>query len=250
MMCSEDMAIQTFDVSKTYCDGAVCINAVRGIDLAITRGEFLAIVGPSGSGKSTLLSLLGAIDTPTSGRVLIEGTDLSSLNDDRRTLLRRRRLGFIFQAFNLLPTLTALENVALPLELDGTSTPDARTQARTALESVAIGHRLDHLPSMLSGGEQQRVAVARALVIQPAVLLADEPTGNLDSQSGQQIVALFRHLVESMRQTVVIVTHDMQVAMQANRIVRLRDGRVECEERPAAKFRRQLNASAGPDGTR
>src|SRR3954469_9030344 len=173
--------IEAVGVTKSFYIGELHVDAVRGIDLAVRKGEMLAIVGPSGSGKSTLLNLLGAIETPTTGHVLFEGVDIATLNDTERTLLRRRRIGFIFQAFNLLPTLTAVENAALPLELDGVSERDARERALACLELVDIADRQDHLPSMMSGGEQQRVAVARSLVIEPALLLADEPTGNLDS---------------------------------------------------------------------
>lgn len=224
--------LQAVEVTKSYHDGTVRVDAVRGIDLAIQSGEMLAIVGPSGSGKSTLLSLLGGIEPATTGQVILEGTDLATLDDDRRTLLRRRRIGFVFQAFNLIPTLTALENVALPLELDGIAEAEAGERSRAALESVGLADFQERLPSTMSGGEQQRVAVARALVIQPAVVLADEPTGNLDSVASQQVVGLLRALVDDEGQTVVIVTHDLQVAAQADRIVYVRDGRVEREERP------------------
>jgi len=229
------VVLETVDLTKSYAEGALHVDAVRGISVRVKAGELLAIVGPSGSGKSTLLSLLGAIETPTSGQVILEGTDLAALSDDQRTLIRRRRIGFIFQAFNLIPTLTALENVALPLELDGLAESVAEERAATALDSVGLSQRRAHLPSMLSGGEQQRVAVARALVIEPALLLADEPTGNLDSKGGQQIVRLLRQLVDDQGQTVVLVTHDTQVASQADRIIHLRDGLVETDRRTKAE---------------
>ena len=181
-------------------------------------------------GKARLLTLLGAIDTPTTGHVLLDGVDIATLSDDERTLLRRRRIGFVFQAFNLIPTLTALENVALPLELDGVPEATAVERARTVLEWVDLSHRADHLPSMISGGEQQRVAVARALVTEPALVLADEPTGNLDSVNSQQVMRLLRDLVDNRGQTVVIVTHDMLVAGDADRIVHVRDGLIQYEE--------------------
>jgi putative ABC transport system ATP-binding protein len=187
----------------------------------------LAIMGPSGSGKSTLLSLLGGVDTPSGGRVFLEGADLSALDDYRRTLVRRRRVGFVFQAFNLLPILTAQENVALPLEFDGLSAAEARQRSLVALEQVGLSERGNHLPGMLSGGEQQRVAIARALVIGPALVLADEPTGNLDSANGQRVLGLLRDLVDERGQTVVLVTHDPEIGSRADRVVWLRDGRLD-----------------------
>ncbi len=232
--------VETIQVTKVFDAGATGVNAVRGIDLTIRSGEFLAIVGPSGSGKSTLLSLIGGIDTPTTGRVLLGGVDVASLNDDERTLMRRRRIGFIFQAFNLLPTLSAVENVALPLELDGIPAHEARPRGIEALEAVGLGPRADHLPSMMSGGEQQRVAVARALVIRPALVLADEPTGNLDSVSSAQVVALLRELVDADGQTVVIVTHDLQLAEIADRIIHVRDGQIESDVAKWIKPRRAV----------
>jgi putative ABC transport system ATP-binding protein len=221
--------IQTIGVTKTYESGGAPVHAVRGIDLVVEKGELLAIVGPSGSGKSTLLSLIGGIDTPTTGQVLLEGVDLATLSDDERTILRRRRIGFIFQAFNLLPTLSAVENVALALELDGLTHAEAQPRALASIEAVGLAARADHLPSMLSGGEQQRVAVARALVINPALVLADEPTGNLDSVASRAVVQLLRDLVDKQGQTVVIVTHDLQLAEIADRTVRVRDGLIESD---------------------
>jgi putative ABC transport system ATP-binding protein len=215
------------DVRKTYGSGETQVEALQGIDVNVSKGEMVAIMGPSGSGKSTLLCILGAVESPTSGKVLLEGRDLSNLGDDERTLMRRRRIGFIFQAFNLLPTLTALENVSLPLELDGVPSKTARDKARAALKLVGMSHRESHLPRMLSGGEQQRVAIARALVIEPALVLADEPTGNLDSAAGQRVIGLLRELVSERHQTVVLVTHDDHIAATADRIVRLRDGKVD-----------------------
>jgi putative ABC transport system ATP-binding protein len=222
-----DCVLEARELAKTYGEGHARVEALRGIDLAVQAGEFLAIMGPSGSGKSTLLHLLAGVEQPTSGQVLLEGRDLAQLDDDERTLIRRRRMGFVFQHFNLLPTLTAAENVTLPLLLDGVSPSEARERGTAALTLVNMEHRQTHLPSELSGGEQQRVAVARALVIQPALLLADEPTGNLDSDAGQQVVDLLRRLVRERRQTIVIVTHDAQVAAQADSIVHVRDGRLE-----------------------
>ncbi len=177
-----------------------------------------------------MLHILGGVETPTSGQVLLEGVDLATLSDDQRTIIRRERMGFIFQTFNLLPAFTAEENVALPLELGGMSSSEARRRAADALRLVGMSHRRDHVPSAMSGGEQQRVAIARALVIRPALLLADEPTGNLDSANGRQVTALLRRLATQEDQTIVMVTHDANVAAQADRLVRMRDGREETDE--------------------
>ena len=220
------MLLEAKELSKTYGSGETRVEALRDVNLQISGGEIVAIMGPSGSGKSTLLSLLGGVDTPSSGQVLLEGVDLSTLDDNQRTLIRRRRLGFIFQAFNLLPILTAVENVALPLELDGIPSSEAHRRALEALDQVDLAARRSHFPGMLSGGEQQRVAIARALVIQPALLLADEPTGNLDSTNGQRIMELLRILVDEHQQTIAMVTHDVDIGRAANRVIRLRDGRV------------------------
>lgn len=230
-MQSTEFAAEVKGVTKAFTNGEITVEAVRGITCAILAGELTAIVGPSGCGKSSLLSMLGAIDVPTSGQVLVEGIDIALLSDYDRTLLRRRRIGFVFQAFNLMPTLTALENAALPLELDGVSKGEAQQRAQVGLEQVGLGHRLDHLPSMLSGGEQQRVAVARALVTEPALLLADEPTGNLDSAGGQQVMSLLRDLVEDQGQTVIMVTHDNEIAATADRILHMLDGQIERDMR-------------------
>ena len=219
--------IETVNVTKVYGQGPTQVEALRGVSLRVAKGEMVAIMGPSGSGKSTLLCMLGAVESATSGQVLLEGVDMASLNDDQRTLIRRRRLGFVFQAFNLIPTLTAMENVSLPLELDGIRGAEAHERAKDALALVNMSHRLTHLPKMMSGGEQQRVAIARALVIRPALVLADEPTGNLDSEAGKRVIGLLRELVEERGQTVVIVTHDPDIAAKAHRTIRLRDGRVE-----------------------
>ncbi len=221
--------LETRALRKTYGSGDLCVEALRGIDLKVEQGEFLAIMGPSGSGKSTLLHLLGGVDRPTGGQVLLEGGDLTALSDDERTILRRRRIGFIFQSFNLLPTLSAEENVSLPLELGGTPTPAARARAEAVLDMVGMLPRRTHLPSKLSGGEQQRVAIARALAIEPALLLADEPTGNLDTSNGRQVTSLLRRLVTERRQTIVMVTHDPNVAAHADRLVCLRDGLMESD---------------------
>ncbi|QDU98646.1 ABC transporter ATP-binding protein [Lignipirellula cremea] len=225
--------LETRDVTKCFGAGDVRVEALRSVSLAIGPGEFVAIMGPSGSGKSTLLTLLGGVDTPTSGQILLEGTDMAALSDDARTLMRRRRIGFVFQAFNLLPTLSAVENVSLPLELDGVSASKAKERAEKALEQVEMSHRGDHIPGKLSGGEQQRVAIARALAIEPALLLADEPTGNLDSRQTKLVMSLLTRLVEERQQTIVLVTHDPSVGEAAHRLVKLRDGRVESDVRRA-----------------
>jgi putative ABC transport system ATP-binding protein len=220
--------LETRGLTKSY--GSVeeaRVQALRGVDLQVEEGELLAIMGPSGSGKSTLLHILGGVEVPTDGQVLLEGVDLASLSDDERTILRRERMGFIFQSFNLLPAFTAEENVALPMELAGIPSSEAKRRAFDMLKMVAMSHRRHHIPSTMSGGEQQRVAIARALVMEPALLLADEPTGNLDSANGQQVTALLRRLASEHNQTIVMVTHDAEVADQSDRIVRLRDGLVE-----------------------
>ncbi len=236
--------LETRALRKNYgAEGSVCVHALRGIDLQVRKGELLAIMGPSGSGKSTLLHILGGVETPSSGQVLLEGVDLATLSDDQRTIMRRERMGFIFQSFNLLPAFTAEENVALPLELGGIKASEARRRAAESLRLVGMSHRRDHVPSTMSGGEQQRVAIARALVMRPALLLADEPTGNLDSANGRQVTALLRRLSTQDQQTIVMVTHDANVAAQADRLVRLRDG-LEENDRDAEE--RAIRAAAGP----
>jgi len=224
--------LETQGLKKRFGDGETAVEAVKGIDLKVQQGEFLAIMGRSGSGKSTLLAMLGGVDVPTAGTVLIEGKNMADMSDDDRTLMRRRRNGFIFQSFNLLPILTAEENVSLPLELDGVSHHEAQTRALAALELVGMTGRRNHVPSKMSGGEQQRVAIARALAIEPALLLADEPTGNLDSTNSNKITALLRDLVHSRQQTIVMVTHDPTVAALADRIVYVVDGLIDHEEAP------------------
>jgi putative ABC transport system ATP-binding protein len=210
-------------LTKVY-DAEVAVTALRGVNLQVESGTFLGVMGPSGSGKSTLLNILGALETPTEGELFLEGINVAGLSDDARTLLRRRRIGFVFQQFNLLPIYTACENVALPLRLEGTSAAEAERRAAEMLDVVGLGDRRDHLPSQISGGEQQRVAIARALVTRPAIILADEPTGNLDSATGDRVITLLRDLVDDQGQTVVLVTHDSQVAQRADRIVYVRDG--------------------------
>jgi putative ABC transport system ATP-binding protein len=222
-----DVVVRTVNLTRRYEMGDAFVDALRGVDLTIARGEFVALVGPSGSGKSTVLNLIGGLDRPTSGQVWINGTELSA--SDERTLTRHRRehIGFVFQSFNLLPRLTAEENVALPLMFSGMPEKERRARARDLLERVSLKHRLDHRPTQLSGGEQQRVAIARALIGQPALLLADEPTGNLDTGTGAEIMALLKKLNQEQDLTLLVVTHDAEVAAFADRVVKLRDGRVE-----------------------
>jgi putative ABC transport system ATP-binding protein len=210
------------DVVRDYIQGGALIHALRGVSLSVAPGEFLAITGPSGSGKSTLLHVIGGLDRPDSGEVVLEGRPLSTLADEELALVRRRRIGFVLQFFNLMPTLSAEENAAFPLLLDGV--PDALERARARLEAVGLGERAGHRPSQLSGGEQQRVALARALVTEPAIVLADEPTGNLDSLTGEDILTLLRATADA-GQTIIMVTHDARAAAFADRVVRLVDGK-------------------------
>ena len=212
-------------VSKRF-EGKRQVIALDGVSLAIERGEMVSIIGPSGSGKSTLLNLVGGLDRPTSGQVRIDGEALADLSDDDLTRVRREKIGFIFQFFNLLPTLSCLENVGLPLHLRGWPRQKVDERSRELLTLVQLGHRLNHLPEELSGGERQRVAIARALSIYPPIILADEPTGNLDTHTGEEILALVRDLHGRLGSTVVIVTHDMKVAESCPRTIALRDGRI------------------------
>ncbi len=223
---NEPLAYELVDVTRTYGEGQTKVEALRGVELEIRAGEFLVIAGSSGSGKSTLLQLLGALDRPTSGRLLFEGRELSGLGDGELASLRLNAIGFIFQQFNLIPTLSAQQNVEAALAPTGADTAARRARARELLERVGLGARSDHLPTQLSGGEQQRVAIARALANQPRVLLADEPTGNLDTATGDEVLALLHRLSLEQRQTIVLVTHDRSVAEQAPRVVRMRDGTI------------------------
>ena len=217
--------IQLEGVTRRF-EGRAGVTALDDTSLTIARGQMVSIVGPSGSGKSTLLNLIGALDRPTSGHVRIDGESLAQLSDDGRTKVRRDKIGFIFQFFNLLPTLTALENVGLPLHLRGWPRKQVAARARELLDLVQLSDRLDHLPDQLSGGQRQRVAIARALSIYPPILLADEPTGNLDTRTGDEILTLIRDLHSRFGATVVIVTHDPAVAASCGRTVTLRDGRI------------------------
>jgi putative ABC transport system ATP-binding protein len=209
--------------------GAASVAALDGVDLTIEQGEFVAITGASGSGKSTLLHLLGGIARPTAGSVFLEGVNLASLDDDALARVRRRRIGFVFQRYNLLPELSLLENVALPLVLDGVTDARSEEAAREALETVGLTPRAGHRPDELSGGEQQRGAIARALVAKPAIVLADEPTGALDSVNSRRVIELLMRLVADHRQTVILVTHDPSIAAAAGRTIRMRDGRIEAD---------------------
>jgi len=214
------------DVTKTYRQGDVDVKALAGVSLDLEAGAFVTIVGPSGSGKSTLLHLMGGLDLPTSGEVIIEGTPISRMTDDEVTIFRRRSIGFVFQFFNLMPTLSAEENVALPLLLDGRRARDMQGRVVAALDAVGLSHRRTHRPDELSGGEMQRVAIARALVIEPKLILADEPTGNLDSATGEAILSLIRAANRERGATVVMVTHDEKAAAYGTRVVSMRDGAV------------------------
>src|SRR5271154_5211913 len=218
--------MEVVDVTKVYQQGTRCVQALRGVSLRVEAGEFVSIMGPSGSGKSTLMHLFGALDTPTTGQALFQGHDLRKMSDRERSQLRRNRIGFIFQFFNLLPTLTGLENVALPLLLAGQPRRLAHQQARAALERVGLYCRARHFPDEMSGGEMQRVAIARALVNEPQAVLCDEPTGNLDSATGKEILELLRSLPEAGGRAVVMVTHDDKAAAYGDRVVHMRDGLV------------------------
>jgi putative ABC transport system ATP-binding protein len=221
--------IRCIDVRKIYRQGENDITALAGVSLDIAKGSFVVIMGPSGSGKSTLLHLIGGLDRPSSGDLLVDGRLIGQMADDEVTLFRRTKVGFVFQFFNLLPTLTALENVTLPFVLDGVSKGEADRRARSILEKVGLEQRRHHLPEELSGGEIQRVAIARALAFDPPILLADEPTGNLDSKNGDAILSLLRKIKEERGCTVVMVTHSDEAASYGERIIFLRDGRVEKE---------------------
>lgn len=224
------VVICTEDLWKTYEMGTEQVHALRGTSLEIRKGEYSAIMGPSGSGKSTLMNLIGCLDSPTKGAYWLAGRLVSDLDDDELAYIRNKEIGFVFQTFNLLPRATALHNVELPLIYNGTPAEERQERARKALQQVELGERMLHRPNELSGGQRQRVAIARALVNNPSILLADEPTGNLDSQTGEEIMALFARL-HQQGNTIILVTHEPDIARRAHRIIRLRDGKIEKDER-------------------
>jgi putative ABC transport system ATP-binding protein len=218
--------IETQDLWKTYVMGSEEIHALRGVDLSLERGEYVAIMGPSGSGKSTLMNLIGCLDTPTKGSYLLNGKQVSQMNDNELARVRNEEIGFVFQTFNLLPRASALHNVELPLVYAGVPSKERQERAREALRKVELENRMDHKPNELSGGQRQRVAIARALVNNPSIVLADEPTGNLDTKTGVEIMSLFQRLHDTGN-TIVLVTHEADIAAHAHRVVHIRDGRVE-----------------------
>lgn len=222
------LVIDIKDIRRDFVLGNEIVKVLKGIDLKIERGEYVALMGPSGSGKSTLMNLLGCLDTPTSGTYLLNGKDVSNMTDDDLAEIRNKEIGFVFQTFNLLPRTTALENVALPMVYAGVSKKDRNKRAEEVLTDVGLADRMDHKPNQLSGGQRQRVAVGRALVNKPSIILADEPTGNLDSKTSLEIMALFSE-IHKQGNTVIIVTHEEEVAEQAHRVIRLRDGIIESD---------------------
>jgi putative ABC transport system ATP-binding protein len=230
---ANDVIIQCNGVHKTYDTGRVKVHALRGVDLTVPRGEMVAIMGPSGCGKTTLLNCLAGLDFVDSGEVIIEGKLLADMGDDQRTIYRARRMGFVFQLYNLLPVLTAVENVELPLLVSGIRAGEARRRAHAGLEQVGLAEWATHRPAELSGGQRQRVTIARALVNEPAIIWADEPTGDLDSETADEVMGLMKRMNEQNQQTFVLVTHDPRVAQWAHRVIRMRDGRITGHYTPA-----------------
>jgi putative ABC transport system ATP-binding protein len=226
----DGVVIRTYDIWKTYVMGDQEIHAVSGVDIEIKRGEYVAIMGPSGSGKSTLMNLIGCLDTPSKGQYYINGNLVSEMTDDELARIRNKEIGFVFQTFNLLPRASSLHNVELPLIYSGMPAKERIAKAKLAMRQVDLEQRMDHKPNELSGGQRQRVAIARALVNNPSILLADEPTGNLDTATGNEIMALFERLHEEGN-TIVLVTHEHDIALHANRVIHVRDGKVEKDER-------------------
>ena len=220
--------LEIYNLSKTYGKGDVMVRALDNVSFSVEKGEFVAIVGPSGSGKSTLLHILGGVDTPTSGTVIIDKTDISSLDETALAIFRRRQIGLIYQFYNLIPILTVEENLTLPLLLDGRKPDKARLN--DIITKLGLTSRIDHLPNQLSGGQQQRVAIGRALINNPALLLADEPTGNLDSENSREIIALLRKFNKEFNQTVIMITHDEKIALSADRIIAIEDGKITRDE--------------------
>lgn len=216
--------LQTQNLKKVYGTGPNAVHALDGIDLAVEKGEFVAVVGTSGSGKSTLLHMLGGLDRPTSGKVFVDGKDIFSLKEEALTIFRRRKIGFVFQSYNLVPVLNVFENVVLPIELDGKKID--RSFVQNILETLGLIDRQNALPSQLSGGQQQRVAIARALASSPAIILADEPTGNLDSKTSQDVLSLLKVTSQKFSQTIVMITHNEEIAQMADRIIRIEDGKI------------------------
>ncbi|MFI5279021.1 MAG: ABC transporter ATP-binding protein [Gemmatimonadales bacterium] len=226
--------IRTVGLTREYVMGAEIVRALRGVDLDIARNEYVAIMGPSGSGKSTMMNLIGCLDTPTAGQYWLNGIEVSKMTEDELAHVRNREIGFVFQTFNLLPRATAAHNVELPLVYSGMGRKERRERAADALASVGLGDRVTHKPNELSGGQRQRVAIARALVTQPSIILADEPTGNLDSTTSEEIMRVFQDLHETKGQTIVMVTHEHDIAAHAARVVTLHDGLVSSDARQAA----------------
>ncbi|GAB4509013.1 MAG: ABC transporter ATP-binding protein [Anaerolineae bacterium] len=228
--------LQAENLTKELKTGEITVQALRGVSLAVERGEFMGIIGPSGSGKSTLLGLIGGLDSPTTGRVIIDGVDITNLNERKLTRIRNEKIGFVFQSFNLVPTLSALENVALPIQFSSKRRYNPTKRAKELLEMLGLGDRLKNRPTQLSGGQQQRVAIARALANDPVILLGDEPTGNLDTASSEVVMNTLRQIRSELNTTIILVTHDMDVASQLDRLVTLVDGQITEDARSTAQL--------------